>query len=378
MNARFALIVALALLSAFSAGCRTDPAIPLLERENFLLENRVYDLEDALKRCQRELGECRGQPIIVEAPAGGQAAESASPPRAAPRRPAAEAGPEENGGAFAPPTRRVPPARPKPEITVPPRVEPGKPVPEGTVPDRFKVEAAAPPKPAPSGPVGHGAAPPPRPAPAASNTQVAQISLNRQFTCGYNADGQPGDEGIMASIEPRDSAGNVVSAAAPISVVVLDPAEQGQAARVARWDFSAAEIAAMVQSMRLADGIHLAMTWPGAAPRHERLHLFVRYTTDDGRKLEANTPIEVTTLGRQARAPRPAISSAPPTARPLRPDPAPAAPASPPVVAEESGPPPAVEAPVAPHTAARAEPPAAASPPAKPARKRPVWSPNRM
>ena len=88
-----------------------------------------------------------------------------------------------------------------------------------------------------------------------------------------------------------------------MSVVVLDPAlrdEEGKAACVARWDFTAAETAAMFRRSGANRAIHLTMTWPGDPPKHGKLHLFVRYVTADGRKLEADQPIEVALPGEKS------------------------------------------------------------------------------
>ena len=99
-----------------------------------------------------------------------------------------------------------------------------------------------------------------------------------------------------------------------MSVVVLDPAvldERGKAARVARWDFTAAETASLFRRTDSSRAIHLAMAWPADPPKHNKLHLFVRYVTADGRKLEADRPIEVALPGeRQA-----GWTPAPPSAR---------------------------------------------------------------
>ena len=98
-------------------------------------------------------------------------------------------------------------------------------------------------------------------------------------------------------IEPRDARGRLLDAPADIQVVALDPALTGQEARVARWDVTAAEASA-----RLGDGpdrgIHLNLPWPDRPPAHNKLHLFVRYLTSDGRKLQADGLVEVALPGR--------------------------------------------------------------------------------
>lgn len=295
MNARMLAIALLTLVAV--AGCRTNPHryAAVRDEELRLLEDRIYELEDLVARYQQALmadGTIDG---------GGPAV----------TRPSAQAAPTGS------PTTAPPPPATK-EI---PRVEmPGLPMAPGKIPERLKSPAGTARPPANT--------PPATPAKeegkdasrlrgawrvGAGSQRVAKITLNQLFTGGYDADGQPGDEGVTASIEPRDAEGRLVPAAAPISVVLLDPSQQGEAARVARWDFSAEEIAAMSQDARLSQGIHLAMTWPGKPPKHGHLEMFVRYTTADGRKLEVNKPVDVDVAGRQARRWTPVTPTAPST-----------------------------------------------------------------
>lgn len=51
--------LSLAFLCLVAAGCRVDPNIVLLERENRELEDRIYQLEDALARTQGGLESCQ-------------------------------------------------------------------------------------------------------------------------------------------------------------------------------------------------------------------------------------------------------------------------------------------------------------------------------
>jgi len=122
---------------------------------------------------------------------------------------------------------------------------------------------------------------------SARNTQVAGIQLDERFT------GAMEREGVSVAIEPRDAQGRPCLAAAPISVVVLDPALPGETARVARWDFSAEDVAAMLRQSSPEEGLRLAMPWPEQPPTHKQLHLYVRYTTDNGQKLQADCPLQL-------------------------------------------------------------------------------------
>jgi hypothetical protein len=207
---------------------------------------------------------------------------------------------------------------------------------------------------------------------------VSQLGLNRLLTSGYDADGRPGDDGIVVVIQPRDARGRSVEAPADVSVVLLDPAYQGEAgtersrapsearSRVARWDLTAAETAARFRKAARDGGMQLDLPWPADPPRHSQLYLFVRYTTSDGRNLQAEGPIEITLPGQAGRrwVPAKPAPSAPQASRP----------------ADLGQPDPTESRQLRPTPAVRMPPPAPPSPAAGPAGsqlKPPVWSPDR-
>ncbi len=158
--------------------------------------------------------------------------------------------------------------------------------------------------------------------PAGDSRQVASITLDRRLTGGISADDGEGDQGLLVVVEPRDAAGRSVDAPAEVSVVAYDPAlqdEDGHASLVARWDFTAAETAALFRRAGSEQAIHLAGGWPADLPKHNQLHVFVRYLTADGRKLEADRPVEVALRGdrtaRRNHAEAGAGADSPPVAR---------------------------------------------------------------
>ena len=65
-------------------------------------------------------------------------------------------------------------------------------------------------------------------------------------------------------------------------------------------------------------GIEMAMFWPDDLPVNRDLHLFVRYTTGDGRKLEVDGPVRVALPGDRVAGwiptdpPRPELRTNPP------------------------------------------------------------------
>lgn len=150
--------------------------------------------------------------------------------------------------------------------------------------------------------------------PEPTDTRVTHIVLIPDRTHGRNFDGRLGDDGVTVVVEPRNADDQFVPRPGPISVVVLDPALEGEAARVARWDFDGEEIGYRLRKgSRATRGIDLKLPWPDQPPATGELHVFVRYETDDGRKLEIDGPLVVTLPGRvsQRWTPRPAGSGTP-------------------------------------------------------------------
>jgi hypothetical protein len=129
--------------------------------------------------------------------------------------------------------------------------------------------------------------------PRADNRRVDRITLNRVLTGGYERDARFGDAGVTVLVEPRDAQGQLAPAAGPISVVILDRAKSGDAARVARWDFTAEQTASLYRKTPYGEGIYLEMPWAGNPPTRSHLHMFVRYMTKDGRSVEASREVDV-------------------------------------------------------------------------------------
>lgn len=345
MKAWHIALFGLACLAA--AGCRTNQAITALERENRDLEDRIYALEDDLQRAQEDLARCRRDNQSLRK--GGRASTQLPLPE--------ESAPSARGGSSEPVSPRAPRLGAEPEEEETPHIyvqTPKKSLPKGQIPDTLKSPVGTPrrsqpgqPKrqgestagdapsspPGVSPPQGPGAAKdaqplpeprrlnapgaasekdktsrsPPRPpaaawavpvggtsiVPTADSAQVDRITLHRLLVGGWDFDGQPGDEGIFLLVEPRDAEGRVLAAAAPVCVVVLDRGLAGESARVARWDLTAEQVATLFRRTEVGDGLYLELPWSASPPVHSHLHLFVRYTTRDGRKLETGREIDI-------------------------------------------------------------------------------------
>ncbi|HVA50360.1 MAG TPA: hypothetical protein VNH11_28655 [Pirellulales bacterium] len=262
---------AVAACLAVAIGCRSNVGKELLERENLSQENEIYQLQDLVDEYQTRLDSCQreNESLLAEL---GRSRTSGKPPV----RPADEP---------APPV--VEPGAAVPYEGAPVIAPPDPLVPEGEHLAKKRSGRAK----AASVPGGRLRKASTRRGPI--DQVVMQITLNRKLTGGHNVDGHPGDEGVMLVIEPLNAAGELVEVPGEVSVVILDPALEGEAARIARWDFKTEDAAAHVKRTPLGDGLHFDLRWPHSPPTHRVLNLYVRYTTADGRRLQVEKQIEV-------------------------------------------------------------------------------------
>ncbi|MEI8373358.1 MAG: hypothetical protein WCJ35_11070 [Planctomycetota bacterium] len=318
-------IVVPCLLGLVLAGCRNDPSIALLERDNSKKDREIYRLRNRIEDLEETLGSSAPvQPAITRGISSRE-----MPP---------ESGTTE-GSRSGPAPRLAPPFAPRgrtnSESEIPQsggiRVSPGMEVTPGEVPDRMRVRGdSAPPRqtlpPGGSAPDRSsqwnpaGGQPLAADSALADNSPVAQITLHPALTGGIGSGSRPSDEGLLVVVEPRDFGGNIVNASGDISVALLDPALNGEQARLGRWDFAVAQTQTMIRTGS-QQGIHLRLPWT-STPAHDRLKVFVRYTTRDGRKLQTERLIAVALNGPPLprHEPLPDAEPAQTASRPQRPE----------------------------------------------------------
>lgn len=292
-------------LSPVFLGCQTPRIVRDLERENRELENKIWELAGLLEDKQAELEACRrqsGRPT-----AGG--AEARTPKRAE------EAAPQWPGRAVPPP---LPGHDGLPGIDISPPLEESSPeraLPGGRMPPTAP-GAFVPPDSSialPQFPETTRSEAPSRGADKTSvspvsrgeimvatgrvrqggSDEVAALVLHPEWVRGIDLDGRPGDDGIQMLLQPMDDRGDIVAAAAPLTVVVLDPQLSGLTARIARWDLHPDEVRSYFVQRGGTSGYLLDLPWPAEPPVHRELLVFARYTTADGRKLEAQAELNV-------------------------------------------------------------------------------------
>jgi hypothetical protein len=282
---------AMAALLLVAFGCRhADVNRELVERELRLQEDELYRLHDEVAEREKLLEAARRDNAVLERELQQARAGAAVPPELVPALPPAPTGP--------PPERE-----PRPDSGVPPI---------DVAPPIIEVPGLEGPKPPPAGrsswkstrgvrrasheesigePPDQGNDDPAAARHQPADDRVAKIVLNRRLTGGYDADRRLGDDGIIVVIEPRNEDDRLISQPGDVSVVVVDPALSTKEARVARWGFTAEESSRHFRKTTRGEGIHLELPWPARVPLHERLMLFVRFTTLDSQVHEANQPL---------------------------------------------------------------------------------------
>ena len=131
--------------------------------------------------------------------------------------------------------------------------------------------------------------------------RVTALAINPKLTVWRKTLGEtPGDEGLRVVVEARNAQGYIVPAQGVVAIAVIDPAEEGATARLARWDFSPAQAAANFQGAVPGGGYHFALQWPTAAPERTDLLLFVRLTTEDGQQFVAELALRPTSANSPA------------------------------------------------------------------------------
>jgi hypothetical protein len=276
---RWAAGLTAAVLGVLSLGCRhdayRDAYLEMLNAEKRVLEDRLYETQYNYEQALAELEAERGNTKDGKKPAGRARSSGSEKPLTEP------AGDD---------SRSIPEL---PKIELPPDLEEGKR--KKPAPTAVRAASAA---------VRESAVGSAKKRPlsedelaaaivSALDQRVELIHLNPRLTGGADLDGQPGDDGICVLIEPRNRSGEFVPEPARISIALLDPAKSGDAARVARWDVDPEAAGGFLQTETLDRGLLLRLPWHDAVPENKRLHVFVRYMTADGRKLETDREINI-------------------------------------------------------------------------------------
>lgn len=310
-------IVAAALLAVLALpGCRSFAQQEMLERELREQEDKYlekqYELEDELSATKRKLAAAEREVELLRSRLSNATSGStrSSPARGLFQRSAPDDAPKPKADEYKPPQIRIEgvPGADQGTFQFPEISPPDPSRPEGVLP-RLEADERLPAQEVKLAPPEFGAPTLELPTPGggkASSAEVAEVTLDAKLTGGLNLDTHPGDEGLLVVVEPRDGAGQVVSAPAKVSIVVMDPAIVGEEGRLARWDYTPEQAGANIRAADEGGGLLFEVAWPDGPPMHRALVLYVRYTTADGRRFNIERPIQVELIPKNAPVARPA------------------------------------------------------------------------
>lgn len=299
----FFLKISLVVSAMVAAGCKSDPYADAYI-ESLASENRA--LEEHILRLEMELEDYRS---------GGARAPASRGAAGTPAQPA--------GGQAEPAGRAEPGADEEPDLSIP-KIEEGVPVDPSEVlprPPANPVPQANPTAGGGNAPLASASAvertaasaamsaedlPAPKPpgsehtevTEATSDASVRELFINPRWTRGRNVDGVGGDDVLNIAVEPRDQYGRFVPVVRPIKIAVLDPARQGEAARIALWSFDVNQVRVGLQHAGPEPLILLQGVWPKRPPEHPRLVIWARCEMSDGRLLQTRQTVHIDASGR--------------------------------------------------------------------------------
>ncbi|GIX00174.1 MAG: hypothetical protein KatS3mg111_3506 [Pirellulaceae bacterium] len=122
-------------------------------------------------------------------------------------------------------------------------------------------------------------------APEVVDQRVTELAFHPNLSRAANFDDELDDDGLYLVLQPLNVDGQFVPAAADLAVVILDPAREGNAARLGRWNYSAHEVKQLMRTAGSDAGIHLTLAWTNQSPLADRVIVFARYTFADGRQV---------------------------------------------------------------------------------------------
>jgi hypothetical protein len=283
------------VLVTFAAGCRSDPYAEVREREWRRLEDEIYYREGIISDLEAQLESCRRENDVLRRRGG---TSESSEPLPLPRNDATPDVPPdvppEMLEDFQPPKTNLGTEAPPPL---------GRATPQRLRPVRLAGGVVPPAAASPSRQVSAGATPV-----AGSRSPAVSLEFNRRLTGGNDTDRGLGDEGILAVVEARDAAGDLVASPGPMSLALYDPLASGDHSVVARWNFTADEVAARFRDGPFGSGVHFELPWPNRPPRRPRLRVEVKCPTAGGTELAATHKFTVA-LPRTANMDAPAVGT---------------------------------------------------------------------
>jgi hypothetical protein len=130
-----------------------------------------------------------------------------------------------------------------------------------------------------------------------TDTRVVELAFHPSLSRALNLDDRPDDDGLYLVLQPKNERGQMVPVAADLTIIALDPAREGKAGQVGRWDYSAAEVQSKLRPIGHEQGIHFQLPWNGPDPSADRVIVFGLYKFPDGRQVMGEKEIFISNDG---------------------------------------------------------------------------------
>ncbi|MCA9257688.1 MAG: hypothetical protein KDA61_00755, partial [Planctomycetales bacterium] len=144
-----------------------------------------------------------------------------------------------------------------------------------------------------------------------TDRRVVELAFHPTLSRAIDMDDRPDDDGLYLVLQPKNERGQMVPVAADLTVFALDPARQGEQAKIGRWEYSAAEVQDKLQLGGSEQGIHLRLPWNGPDPSADRVIVFALYKFDNGRQVMGEKEIFISSDGSHKTVWAPRASKAP-------------------------------------------------------------------
>jgi hypothetical protein len=130
-----------------------------------------------------------------------------------------------------------------------------------------------------------------------TDTRVVELAFHPTLSRAIDMDDRPDDDGLYLVLQPKNERGQMVPIVASLIIFALDPAREGDAAKIGRWEYSAADIEAKLQPIGSEQGIHLRLPWNGPDPSADRVIVFALFKFDNGRQVMGEKEIFISSDG---------------------------------------------------------------------------------
>ena len=126
-----------------------------------------------------------------------------------------------------------------------------------------------------------------------TDRRIVELAFHPTLTRAIDVDDHPDDDAVYLVLQPKNERGQVVPEVAELTIIVLDPAREGDAAKMGRWQYSASEVQSKFQPIGSEQGIHLQLPWNGPDPTADRVIVFALFKFTDGRQVMGEKEILV-------------------------------------------------------------------------------------